>query len=146
MWSTRTYIAVNKKTILMRLTYPLIVLLVLQIAIFLPPIKLYRDSLPQKFSQDYVTAELYKKNVRLQASGGGIGPIFYLRQDAIGDVISSTNVVWEYYFTAAYLGNIALDLVLAWLVVLVYRIETSTSRGSDTSRVFRSAARAALSR
>jgi hypothetical protein len=109
----------------MKFYHLLIVLLILQIFVMLPPIKLYNDSLPQIY-HDPEAADLYRNTVLLRATEGGIGPAFFLRQDAIGSPTSGSEIIWSFYYTAVYLGNIVLDLVLFLMVVLAYKIENNS--------------------
>jgi hypothetical protein len=93
---------------------------------FLPPIRLYRDSIYQNTTSiQPVPVESRKLALITLATGGGLGPTVFLRQDVIGVVMSDTGITWELYFTVCYLGNVALDLVLLGLVFMLYRIEAN---------------------
>ena len=108
----------------------LLVLLILQLLITLPPMKLYYNEL---LTRSPYYPEIYEVgNLTVaQATAGGIGPPIFLRHDIgwgysdyIGQPFGSENRI-SFNYTALYLGNVLLDLVLAWMVFLVYRIESN---------------------
>jgi hypothetical protein len=113
----------------MKLYQILATLLMLQILVFLPPIKLYSDSFNQKYPIIYPRFDVatYGEKVLSLASMGGIGPVVFLRQDAVGVVISDLDIRWEYHYSAVYLGNTLLDILLMGLVISAYRIENSVT-------------------
>lgn len=113
----------------MKLYQILATLLMLQLLVFLPPIKLYSDSFNQKYPIIYPHFDVatYGEKVLSLASTGGIGPVVFLRQDTVGVVISDLEIRWEYHYTAAYLGNALLDILLIGLVISTYRIENSVT-------------------